>query len=200
MDSTAFIRQAQQSRLVAVIRSESPDDALERAGRALDVGVELLEIAWTTPNAAQVISAIKGRSTVTGAGTVLTREAAQQAIAAGAEFVLAPNFSAEAHDTCRSHGVAYIPGVFTPQDVARACAAGLSTLKLFPAASGGISHLRALGEPFPGLQWIPTGGVSWETVGDWLQAGAVAVGMGSALFRHANLRDAVASLKGDRTG
>lgn len=198
MDAREFSCIARRTRLVAVIRAASADEAMKKAEMAVDIGVELLEVAWTTPDAATVISALKDHAKVVGAGTVLTNEAAQDAISAGAEFVLAPNFSSAVHEVCLERSVVYIPGVFTPQDVATARLAGLRTLKLFPAATGGKDHLKALWEPFPGIEWIPTGGVTWETVSDWLDAGAIAVGMGSALFRHPDLPSAVSRIKGDQ--
>ncbi len=190
-----LLQQMRRSHLIAVIRGSSPDDARAKAERALKAGVEVLEIAWTTPNADEVIRSLKPHRAIVGAGTVLTAKAAELAVNAGAEFLFAPNYSADVLAVAQSRSVVYIPGVLTPRDVADALAAGLKVLKLFPAASGGIAHFKALREPFPGLEWIPTGGVTWETVDDWIAHGAVGVGMGSALFNHADLANAVKRLQ-----
>lgn len=192
------MRQMRRSHLIAVIRALSSVEAQAKAERALAAGVEVLEIAWTTPNSDDVIRSLQQEAAIVGAGTVLTAEAAERAINAGAEFLFAPNFSREVLALTQSRQVVYIPGVLTPRDVADAIAAGLTLLKLFPAASGGISHFKALREPFPGLEWIPTGGVTWDTIDQWLDHGAVGVGMGSALFDHADLAGAVNHLRNAR--
>lgn len=198
MQVEQFLQEVRRSRLIAVIRAASVAEAKVKAERAMAAGVTVLEIAWTTPNADEIILELKERPVLIGAGTVLTAQAADRAVNAGAEFLLAPNFSPAVQEVAQARHVVYIPGVLTPRDVADATQAGLTVLKLFPAASCGISHLQALREPFPGLDWIPTGGVTWQTVPQWLAHGAVGVGMGSALFNHPNLPQAINQLKGDR--
>ncbi len=195
MNAEEFYDAARGNRLVAVIRAGSPEEAVQKSLRALEAGIQLVEIACTTPKAAEAIRAVKQKAPLVGAGTVLTTRDADAVLEAGAEFVLGPNFSREVRDLLRDRGVVYIPGVFTPSDVGLCQMAGLTTLKLFPAATGGIPHLRALREPFVGLSWIPTGGITWDAVDDWLKAGALAVGMGSALFQHPDLPTRISRLK-----
>lgn len=198
MEYTTLSEKLAESRLLAVIRTKSADDALKRAEEAVQAGVSVLEVTWTTPGADDVIRALKDKtwSVTLGAGTITSATAAVSAIQAGASFLVAPDFSAAVHAVAVEHGVPYIPGVFTPQDVSNALSAGLKLLKLFPAVTGGVVHLTALKEPFPDIDWIPTGGVTWDSVPHWLEAGALAVGMGSALFRTPNVAESVASIKG----
>lgn len=182
-------------RLVAVIWTSDADAAVRRGREVYDVGAGVIEVAWTTPNATDAIRELTHLPVWVGAGTITTRPEAEEAIGSGAQFLVAPNFSIEVANTARAHGVPYIPGVFTPIEVASAITAGCSVLKLFPAASGGVVHLKALKEPFPRVQWVPTGGITWDTVGDWLQAGALAIGMGSALFHTVDLSGRIANLR-----
>ncbi len=193
-----FLERVSEARLVAVIRADHPDTALDRARQARDAGVEVLEVAWTTPKARDVLEHLSEWPTVVGAGTITSPREAMSALRSGAEFLIAPSFSEAVHEEALKHDVAYVPGVFTPQDVSRALSAGCRVLKLFPAVTGGTVHLSALREPFPGLSWIPTGGVTWETAAEWIAAGATAVAMGTALFRTADTIEAVASLRGVR--
>lgn len=194
VDGAFFQAALTAHRLVAVIRSGSADAALVRAKNAVDAGVGVLEIAWTTPNAASVVEQFPGRVACLGAGTILTPAQADEAHQAGAQFFMGPNYSPDVAERARSLGVLYIPGVLTPRDVAEAVADGHRILKLFPAGSTGPAHLKAISEPFPGLTWIPTGGVSWMNAAEWLEAGAAGVGMGTALFDTADLSSAVARL------
>ncbi len=183
-------------RLVAVIRSKSPEDALIRAKKAVDAGVQVLEIAWTTPDAANVLKEAVKLPAVVGAGTITTAEQTRAASHVGAEFLVAPNFSDEVARTASTAEIAYVPGVLTPRDVVDARAASLRLLKLFPAATVGLSHLVSLREPFPDVEWIPTGGITWDTAFQWLQGGALAVGMGSALFKADDVTRAIQEIRG----
>lgn len=194
MLTAEFTKALKFSRIVAVIRAQETQDAVERAHRALDAGVRVLEVAWTTPGAGDALQHLSNRAAVLGAGTITTASQAEEACRAGAQFLVAPNFSPEVHNVARKTGVVYIPGVFTAHEVADALGVGLDLLKLFPAATGGIRHLAALKEPFPEVQWIPTGGVTWETLPEWLANGAIAVGMGTALFRIRDLPEAIRAL------
>lgn len=197
MTEAQFITILGRARVLPVIRAAKPELAFERAKTMMDAGIPLVEIAWTTPEAAQVVQDLRAQTgIVVGAGTILTEETAQEAVAAGAEFLVAPNLSHAVAQVARNRHVPYLPGVFTADEVARALAEGLTLLKLFPAATGGVAHMRALKEPFAGVTWVPTGGMTWETAGEWIRSGAVAVGMGSALLNVDDLGAAILSLQG----
>lgn len=197
MTESQLIQLLGTSRILPVIRAASADLAFGRATTIIEAGLSLLEIAWTTPNAAQVLKTLRDRPDLTvGAGTILNEDMAHEAVDAGAQFLLAPNLSHQVAEVSRRSRVPYLPGVLTADEVARALDEALTLLKLFPATTGGVSHMRALHEPFPGIRWVPTGGISWETADEWIQAGAVAVGMGSALFNVDDLSVAVQTLQG----
>ncbi len=116
-----------------------------------------------------------------GAGTVLSVKDLHDAEVAGASFFVSPHWEPDLSDTARALGLSLIPGVLTPSEVMRAHAAGWRILKLFPAHLGGPRYLRSLREPMKDIGFIPTGGVNDLNIGDYVAAGAVAVGLGSWL-------------------
>lgn len=167
--------------LVAVLRAPSVKTAVV-AGRALaQGGVRAIEVAFTTPGAAGAIEQLCDDSElIVGAGTVLSRAQALQALDAGAQFLISPGLVPEVLDVAEEREALAIPGVLTPTEVAAATRRA-KIVKLFPASLGGRSYLRALLGPFPGLRVIPTGGVNAGNACDWLEAGAFALGAGSDL-------------------
>lgn len=181
MTPGALIEELRRRRVVAVLRAGSATAAAD-AGRAVAAGgVTALEVAFTTPDAPAAIRALAAdEDLVVGAGTVLTEAQARAAVAAGARYLVAPNFDPVVADVAGELGVALLPGVFTATEVAHA-AGRCPALKLFPASAGGPAYLRALLGPFPDLAIVPTGGVTAENAGEWFAAGALAVGAGTDL-------------------
>jgi 2-dehydro-3-deoxyphosphogluconate aldolase/(4S)-4-hydroxy-2-oxoglutarate aldolase len=173
--------------IIPVIRAGSSETA-ERIGAALvKAGLTVLEIAMTVPNAAAAIASAAracDSTVVIGAGTITTPELAEQAIDAGATFLVTPAVLPAAIDAARRRGVPVIAGALTPTEIMAAIDAGADWVKVFPASAvGGPAYLRALRGPFPGLNLVPTGGVHLESVGPYIQAGAAAVGVGGELIR-----------------
>jgi 2-dehydro-3-deoxyphosphogluconate aldolase/(4S)-4-hydroxy-2-oxoglutarate aldolase len=167
--------------LRAVIRAGTAEHAVH-AGRALAAGgVRALEVAFTTPDAEQAIAALASSGDLfVGAGTVLTPAQAEAAIDAGAQFLVSPGFLEPVLDVAEKAGVLALPGALTPTEVL-AAAARAEVVKLFPASLGGPAYLRALLAPLPEAKLVPTGGVSVTNLGDWLGAGAFALGAGADL-------------------
>jgi 2-dehydro-3-deoxyphosphogluconate aldolase / (4S)-4-hydroxy-2-oxoglutarate aldolase len=170
-----------ESGLVAVIRAPSAEAAVAAAEAVVQGGVRALEITYTTPGAAAAIARLADRGLLVGAGSVVEPRQAQEAHAAGARFLVSPGVDDEVLGAMRATGLATLAGVFTASEVMRARRLGASAVKLFPAGHGGVGLLRALREPFPDLRVVPTGGVTPENLGDWLAAGALAVGAGGAM-------------------
>jgi 2-dehydro-3-deoxyphosphogluconate aldolase / (4S)-4-hydroxy-2-oxoglutarate aldolase len=177
------LEQIADARVVAVVRSNSGDEAVQRAAALIGGGVDVVEVAFTTPDAAQAISAIvqEHPNALVGAGTVLDEATARIAILAGARFLLSPTLSSAVISTARRYGVAAIPGVQTPTEMLLALEAGADAVKLFPAGALGPGYLKAVLAALPELSVIPTGGVSIDGITAWLDAGAIAVGVGGAL-------------------
>ena len=172
-----------RSPVIAIIRGgEDEGEHLAVFEWLKDSGVKIVEVTTNTPNWAKLVAQAKesGFSDV-GVGTVVTVAHVQQAAACGASFTVAPGLDSAVVKACINGGLAHLPGVMTPSEIQHAKALGLSLVKLFPAGSLGIDYLKFLQGPFDGVSFVPTGGVSLDSAAAWLDAGAVAVGIGGAL-------------------
>jgi 2-dehydro-3-deoxyphosphogluconate aldolase/(4S)-4-hydroxy-2-oxoglutarate aldolase len=186
-------KQAVQRRIVdsgvtAVLRGIDEDDIVPVAEAVHAGGVTALEVTADGKRVSEKIAAIdralEDTDAVVGAGTVMDAAAARNVIEAGAQFVLAPNLNEDVVDVCNRAGVVAVPGVMTPTEADRAMAAGADILKLFPASTVGPDHIGALRGPLGDIPVMPTGGVDTDNVVDYFDAGAVAVGAGSALVNY----------------
>ncbi len=170
--------------VVAVVRAKSGESLVKVAEAIAAGGVRAIEITFTTPDALEVIRAVRkacGASNVIGAGTVLDAETARAAILAGAQFVVAPSTDPATVELCRRYSVPVMPGALTPTEVVRAWQAGADLVKIFPANVMGPGYLKDLAGPLPQVKLTPTGGVDVKTIGEYIKAGAAACGVGSAL-------------------
>ena len=150
----------------------------------LEGGVRAIEVTLTTPGALELIASLTkacGDATVIGAGSVLDADTARRAIAAGARYVVSPVFDDEVLAMAHAHDVPALPGAYTPTEILHAHNAGADLVKVFPAELLGPDYIKGLLAPMPFLELMPTGGVTPQNVGQWIAAGAVAVGLGSAL-------------------
>ena len=184
MERDSILKKAGDLGLVAVVRGDSREAALEVVGALIEGGVLGIEVTFTTPEAHRVIRDLNeeyGDDILLGAGTVITREQVDQAAEAGATFLVSPGSDPELLPAMLETGLLVLPGALTPSEVMLARRLGARALKLFPGSLGGPSHLKALRGPFPDIPFIPTGGVSLGNIADWFDAGALAVGAGSAL-------------------
>ena len=176
------------SGVTAVLRGVGEDDIISVAEAIHDGGVTALEVTADGKRASEKIAAIdralEGTDAMVGAGTVMDAAAARNVIEAGAQFVLAPDLNEAVIDVCNRAGVVVVPGVMTPTEADRAMAAGADVLKMFPASTVGADHIGALRGPLGDIPIMPTGGVDTDNVADYFEAGAVAVGAGSALVNY----------------
>ena len=176
------------SGVTAVLRGVDEDDIVPVAEAIHDGGVTALEVTADGKRASEKIAAIdralEGTDAMVGAGTVMDGAAARNVVEAGAQFVLAPNLNEAVIDVCNRAGVVTVPGVMTPTEADRAMAAGADMLKMFPASTVGPDHIGALRGPLGDIPIMPTGGVDTDNVADYFEAGAVAVGAGSALVNY----------------
>jgi len=180
-----------EHKLVAVVRCTQAQ-VQPVVSALVDGGVEIIEITFTVPNAPATIAqtaATFGDRIYLGAGTVRDVAKAQEAIAAGARYIVAPNTDFEVIELCNERDVLVAPGAYTPTEVQNAWNAGADIVKLFPASIGGIPLLKAIRAPMPDIPIMPTGGVDLENAAAWLEAGAVALGVGSKLVRKDALAD-----------
>ncbi len=171
--------------VIAVIRMANAEKLLRVVEAVRDGGVTAIEITMTTPNALHVIEAMAREMSDTvqvGVGSVLTPEVTRQAIDAGARYVVSPVFKKDVIDEAHRLGALAMPGAFTPTEIQAATEAGADVVKVFPADVLGMPFFKAVKAPMPHLRIMPTGGVSLTNAGDWIRAGACAVGVGSALL------------------
>lgn len=172
--------------VIAVVRADSPDAMVDVAQALAEGGVTACEITMTVPGAIDAIRTVSrelGDEAVIGVGTVLDAPTAEEAIAAGAQFVVSPTLDPEVIETAHRHDKVAIPGALSPTEALGAWNAGADVVKIFPANHFGPQYFRDLHGPLPQIRLTPTGGVNLETTPQWIEAGAVAVGVGSALVR-----------------
>jgi len=185
----AVLEQLTSGGLVPVIRAESAATALRIVEALVEGGIRTLEITMTVPDALGAIRSVAerfGASVLLGAGTVTTGKLAEGAIEAGAEFLVTPCVVPVVIALARQRGVAVLPGAMTPTEVFTAWSLGGDIIKIFPASNvGGAAYLKALKGPFPQIPLCPTGGVNLNTIGDYVKAGASAVGVGGELVSKA---------------
>jgi len=181
------------SGLVAVVRAESCEQAARIADACVEGGVGAVEITFTVPGAAEVITDLvrrdAARHILIGAGTVLDSETARASLLAGAQFIVGPSVSADTARLCNRYQVPYIPGAGTLNEIVEAMEYGADIVKVFPGETLGPAFVKAVKGPLPHACLMPTGGVSLENVREWFQAGCVAVGVGGHLTAGAKRGD-----------
>jgi 2-dehydro-3-deoxyphosphogluconate aldolase/(4S)-4-hydroxy-2-oxoglutarate aldolase len=172
----AITRRLGEIGLVPVVKLEDPADALPLGKALVAGGIPVAEVTFRTSSALESISAMsKGvEGLLVGAGTVTGARQAKDAAAAGARFIVSPAWVDEVVDFCLAEGLPVLPGVSGPDGAARGLAKGLEVLKFFPAeASGGQAMMDALSGPFPGLRFVPTGGIDATNVGAYAKKPSV---------------------------
>lgn len=186
MDKLQVIETVKKIGVVAVIRGNTPDEAVQISEACIAGGVTAIEVAFTTPRAHEAILTLSEKykdnaQVVISAGTVLDAETARMAILNGAAFVVSPAFDEATIKLCNRYRVACMPGTTTIQGVIQALELGADIVKVFPGEVVGSKFIKAVKGPLPQAQMMPTGGVSIDNVAEWFKAGAVAVGAGGAL-------------------
>jgi len=178
------------TRLVPVVVLDDAADAGRLGDALVDGGLPVAEVTFRTAAAADAIRVLADRGDIlVGAGTVLTPDQVDQAVAAGATFVVSPGLSRAVVERCREHGVLPLPGVVTATEIQAAMELGLTTVKFFPAgASGGARAIAALAAPFGGVTFVPTGGVGPDDLGEYLSIPAVAAVGGSWMVPRDRIR------------
>ena len=179
--------------IIPVVRASSPEAALHAVEAIANGGIRAAEITMTVPGALRVLEKLAdrfGSSLLLGAGTVLDPETARACLLAGAQFIVAPSLKPATIEMAKRYSKPVFPGALTPTEVLTAGEAGADAVKVFPCGNvGGAKYIKALKGPFPQIALIPTGGVNLETIGDFLKAGACAVGVGGELVDATLIRD-----------
>ena len=184
MEQQKTLARIRELGLIAVVRTNSRTAALEVSNALIKGGVEAVEITYTTPEADKVMADLNseyGDGILLGAGTVTTPDQVERSVSAGATFLVSPGLDPELVSQMKQTGLAVMPGVLTPSEAMAALRLQIDTVKFFPGSLGGPSYIKSLLGPFPGMSFVPTGGVSLENIEKWFAAGVLAVGVGSVL-------------------
>ncbi|WP_202081680.1 bifunctional 4-hydroxy-2-oxoglutarate aldolase/2-dehydro-3-deoxy-phosphogluconate aldolase [Caldalkalibacillus salinus] len=182
-----------ESGVVAVVRKVDRDKVLSVIASLVKGGVTAIEVTMDSEDALSVISEAKekyGDQAVIGAGTVLDGESAQLAIQAGAEFIFAPTLSEQTIKVANRYGKIVIPGVFTPTEILQAYEWGADLVKVFPASVLGPQFIKDLQGPLGHIPMMPTGGLTLDNVEGYMNAGAVAAGIGGSLLNKTYIKNA----------
>jgi 2-dehydro-3-deoxyphosphogluconate aldolase / (4S)-4-hydroxy-2-oxoglutarate aldolase len=177
----SIVAKIAEMKVIAVIRGRNAEEAIELSKAAIEGGIEAIELTYTTPDIQEVFRELKGRKAILGAGSVLDPETARNAILSGAQFIVSPHFNPDIAPLCNRYGIPYLPGCMTIREMVQALESGSDVLKLFPASQFPPSFISSVKGPLPNVRIMPTGGVNLDNMMEWLDAGAVAVGIGSDL-------------------
>ena len=181
MDRTKLVSELYGSRLVAVVRSKSADEALALAQAAAEGGIKFIEITFSVPGALDVIKALSRKNVHVGAGTVLAPQQAERAIGVGAEFVVSPSLELNLIGICHTANIACFPGAATPTEIIAAQRAHADLVKIFPAdLVGGAYFIRQMQGPFPDARFMVSGGVNLKNVAEYVEVGVTGICLGSA--------------------
>ena len=185
MSREKILEEILKRKAVAVLRVKEADKLAKVIEAIYAGGISVAEITMTVPNAIQLIEQMSNKldkNIIIGVGSVLNSKTAEDAIKAGARYVVSPIFKKEIIDTAHKFDVPAMPGCFTPTEIQIAYEYGADIVKVFPADVVGMEFFKAILAPMPHLKLMPTGGVILTNAGDWLKAGACAIGIGSALL------------------
>ncbi len=186
MDRQAVTAYLMKHGIIAIIRADSGGDDLVRVVEAvMEGGVRCIEVTMTTPGALQCIETasakLAGADVCLGVGSVLDPETARLAILAGAQYVVSPVTVAGVISMAHRYGRPCMPGAYTPTEIFTAWELGGDIIKVFPASTGGLEHIKAVRAPMPQIPLAPTGGVDLDNLADFVKAGVVAIGVGGNL-------------------
>jgi 2-dehydro-3-deoxyphosphogluconate aldolase/(4S)-4-hydroxy-2-oxoglutarate aldolase len=190
MNKTDILQRLRAQKVIALIRADSADNLIGCARALAAGGLGAIELTMTTPGAIDMCARVSKElpDILLGLGTVLDAESAERGIAAGAKFIVTPAVRPAVIKACNAAGVPVLSGALTPTEACTAWDAGADVIKIFPAEFFGPAYIKSLKAPFPKMEFLPTGGVTPETVGDFLKAGAFATAAGSALVAPAALK------------
>ncbi|GEB46412.1 2-dehydro-3-deoxy-phosphogluconate aldolase [Microbacterium testaceum] len=176
------------SGVVLIVRLDSPDEALAVSRAAVAGGIRALEITLSVPRALEVVRTLAdevGDHVAVGVGTVLDAEMAVASVQAGARMLVSPNLNPDMIRAANRYQALTISGAFTPTEIVQTMEAGADIVKLFPTEIAGPDYLRTVMAPLAHAPILPAGGATRDNVGDWFAAGALAVGVGSAITKAA---------------
>jgi 2-dehydro-3-deoxyphosphogluconate aldolase / (4S)-4-hydroxy-2-oxoglutarate aldolase len=185
MSHKTWLSQLQQHRAIAVIRSHQINVARQMAHSVACGGIKLIEITWNSDRPGELITQLRSElpNCIIGTGTLLNLQHLEEAIACGAQFLFTPHVDKAMIEAAVAKNIPIIPGALTPTEIVTAWNQNANCVKVFPVqALGGAKYIKSLQGPLGQIPLIPTGGVTLENAQEFLQAGAVAVGLSGELF------------------
>lgn len=186
MKSSDVLGLIRDTGIVAILRGIEEDKAIRTVEALYKGGVKAIEVTFNTPGVDRIMLSIherfKGEIAI-GAGTVTNPASAVRAMECGAEFVLAPNMDAEVISTVKRYGKIMVPGAFTATEVLKCYDSGADMVKIFPVSSAGPKYISDLRGPYDYIDMMAVGGVDVNNAGEFIKAGATAVGVGGSLIK-----------------
>lgn len=179
--------------VIAIVRHTDAQFILPMAEALYAGGVRMMEVTMNTAGAADMIRTLRAAyagKMMIGAGTVTDPERLQQAVEAGAQFIVTPNVCPEVISWCVAHDLLITPGALTPSEICTAMSLGCRYVKLFPAGTMGVSYFKAIRGPLSDVHMLVVGGISSANLEEYLAAGAIGAGIGGGLCKMQNLEDA----------
>ena len=193
MDKENILMRIQDCGIVAVVRAESADKAERIVDACMEGGIAAIELTFSVPHADRVIETLSykddPKDIILGAGTVMDAATARIAMLSGAQYIVSPYLDLETLKMCNRYRVPMMPGVMSVREAVTAMENGADILKIFPGDLFGPKIIKDILGPIPYAKMMPTGGVNADNVGEWIKAGAVAVGAGSSLTAGAKTGD-----------
>ena len=194
MTALETLQAIRNSGVIGIVRTTSEEVALFQSERVIRAGLPVVnaptlaaergvEVSLTTPGALRVVERLvrSDSGAIVGVGTVMDKPSAQAAIDAGGQILVCPTFNPEVIDVALAHDVAVVPGCLSPTEMVNAMRLGATAVKIFPAHTWSPEALAGMLQALPDLACVPTGGVNPDNAAAWIAAGAIAVGVGSAL-------------------
>lgn len=181
------LKKIEKEKLVAVIRGKNDFDAYEISKKVIEGGIKIIELTFSTPYVENTIEKLSKENIdeiLIGAGTVLDAITARIAILKGAKFIVSPHLDIEISKVCNRYNVEYLPGCATITEIIKALESGVKLVKLFPGDLLGPNFIKNVKGPLEYVKMMPSGGVSIENMDKWLNSGAFALGIGSALTKN----------------
>ena len=181
----SLIQNLKKSQLMVAVRTQTTEDAYQAAAACVEGGVKFIEITFSVPGADEVIRRLsRDERVAVGAGTVLSVDDAKKALAAGASYIVSPNFDEDVVKFTKKEGVVSIPGACTPTEIYRAHKAGGDIIKLFPFVEiGGLAFLKAIRGPMPFVRYMLCGGATLDNIPNYLAANAAGILIGAAIIK-----------------
>lgn len=176
--------------IVAVIRAKDHDEAKGYINACVNGGIKVVELTYSIPNVVKLINELRDdERLILGVGSVLNAKMAEDAILAGATYVVSPGYNKEVNEVCKRLDTLYLPGCMTVSEIMNALENGNKMVKLFPGDVFGPKYVKAVKAPIPQAEIMPTGGVSIDNIDKWFEMGVSCVGVGSSLFNAGSLKD-----------